>query len=134
MESLYQKTFLLKKTFVFLEKGLDITTKNSKGESTVFINFDRISKRGRLRVSITKKPYVIRFGLIFLLLSLSRLFAKNSDNSTKVVIVVLLIAALIGLVTLMYYILGFTGLIGVPKELQPRVLSLRRKTLSPAVI
>ena len=103
MESLYQKTFLLKKTFTFLENGLDITTKNSKGESTIFINFDRTSKRGRLRVTITKKPYVVRFGLIFLLLTLSRLFAKNSENSTEVVITVLLIAALIGLATFILY-------------------------------
>jgi hypothetical protein len=97
MEQFYQKTLFLKKKFTFEESGVEIEFKDSEGEFSLFIDFDKILPRKNIRIFSKQKKRVLRIGLILAALTFVRgLTAVNTNrNMTFAVIAMALIIAAI---------------------------------------
>ncbi len=107
MDQFYQKTLLLKKKFTFKTNGVDIEFKDSDGEFSLFINFDRILTREEMRVFSTKKKRILRIGLILAGVTFLRgIIAINTD--LKMTFAVIATALVIAAITYCYYY--FTGI------------------------
>jgi len=81
MEQFYQKTFSLKKKFTFKENGVDIDFKDSDGNFSLFINYDRILPRENTRVFTKHKKRILQIGLLLAGLTFLRgIISVNSDK------------------------------------------------------
>lgn len=102
MHDFYQKTFFVKKKFIFKENGIEIELKDSDGEFSLFIHFDRIMPRENIRVFSTQKKRVLRIGLVIAGLTFLRgITAVNKDQN--IVYAVIAMALVIAGATYAYY-------------------------------
>ena len=90
MEQLIQKKLFFKKTFTFKKTGIEIVTKDSDGESSIFVHFDKIEPRENIRVHTKQKSVVLRVGLLLSVITLIRGFlTANTDTRTTITIVII---------------------------------------------
>lgn len=102
MDEFYQKTFFLKKKFTFKDDGIDVAFKDSDGEFSLFIAFDRILPRENMRIFLSQKKRVLRIGLLLAGLTFLRgIIAVNIDKNTPFAMVAT--ALVIAAVTYGYY-------------------------------
>ena len=96
METLKQKSILIKKEFTFRENGIEIQTKDHEGDFSVFIKFDRILPRQYIRTHTKSKRIVLRVGLLLALLTFSRGLLTSKADTTSTLAVVLAAAIVAG--------------------------------------
>ncbi|MTK53061.1 hypothetical protein [Paludibacter sp.] len=80
MDQFFQRTFLIKRKFIFKEDGLQIELKDNDGDFSYFVHFDDILSREKVQITTIKKKIVLQIGFAFAgLMLLKAIIGYNSD-------------------------------------------------------